>query len=399
MKKYLILSFIIITGLFISCEEDLRGPLVDDGIPPEPVTNVTVENVAGGAILTYTLPDDDDALYVVAEYELSSGKTASVKSTFFINKMLVEGFGDTSPKNIKLYAVDRGENRSTPVEVTINPLAPPVETIAESMLLIPDFGGMHLFWENETEAEVAVIVMTEDSTGNLYQIDVRYSSILEDDFAVRGFNTDLRKFYVLVRDRWDNFSDTVTVELEPLFEEKLDKNNFKFLKLPHDAPDAWQWTGPRMLDFNLNSGFHTPQGWTDSDPLPEYADPVHMFTLDLGVTAKLSRWKFWQRQGSWIYRHGNPRYFDVWGATDLNSSGTFEGWTKLIENGEVIKLSGLPAGQYTNEDAERAAAGEEFPFALDSEPVRYIRFVSTEGWSGSPYLHIMEVDFWGQIIE
>lgn len=399
MKKYKILSFFFLAVLFMACEEDIREPLLDDGIAPGPVSNVQVENLAGAAKLTYTLPSDNDALYILAEYTLNSGKLASVKSTVYKNSLTVEGFGDTDPKTIKLYAVDRGENRSEAVEVTINPLTPAVQSIGQEMILLPDFGGVHLFWQNETEAEVAVIVMTEDSLGNLQQVDVRYSSMLEDDFAIRGFNTDPREFVVLLRDRWDNFSDTIKVTIEPLFEEILDKNNFEFLKLPHDAPDAWGWVGPNMFNNSIGGGgFHTPQGWSDPEPLPEYGDNiVHMFTMDLGVTAKLSRWKFWQRQGSWAFRHGNPRIFDVWGAKELNPSGTFDGWVKLIENGEVIKPSGLPAGQLSNADQEQAAAGEEFPFPLDAEPVRYIRFVSKESWSGARFIHIMEVDFWGQV--
>lgn len=400
MKKYILLSFVIISALFMSCEEEFRGPLVDDGIPPKPVSNVAVENIPGGATLTYTLPDDEDALYVLAEYTLKSGAKASAKSTIYRNELTILGFGDTDAQNVTVYAVDRGENQSPPIEVTINPLEPPVQTINNSMILLPDFGGVHLFWDNETEAEIAVIVMTEDSTGNLYQVDLRYSGLLQDHFAVRGFGTELRKFYVLVRDRWDNFSDTTIVELNPLFEEKLNKDDFTFMKLPHDAPDAWSWVGPNLFNYNIGgSGFHTPQGWTDPDPLPEYENNIHMFTMDLGVTAKLSRFKFWQRQGTWIFRHGNPQYFEVWGATELNSSGSFDGWTKLIENGEVVKPSGLPPGQYSNDDAAQAAAGEEYPFPLDSEPVRYIRFVCENSFSGGQFIHIMEVDFWGQIAE
>ena len=52
MKKYILLSFVFISALFMSCEEEFRGPLVDDGIPPKPVSNVTVENIPGGATLT-----------------------------------------------------------------------------------------------------------------------------------------------------------------------------------------------------------------------------------------------------------------------------------------------------------------------------------------------------------
>ena len=398
MKQYLFISIIALSFLFNSCEEDIREPIASDGIKPGKVSNVEAINLPGGAELTYKMPSDKDLLYVMAEYELKNGKKGSVKSTIYNNSLRIIGLGDTDPHKINLYAVDRGELKSDPVEVIINPLPPPVKTIGSSLYILPDFGGAHLFWENESELEVAFIVMTKDSLGQLNQVDIKYSSFLTDDFAVRGFNTDSREFIVIVRDRWDNFSDTIKATLEPLFEELLDKNNFSFIQLPHDTPSAWGWVGPRMMDFNIGSGYHTAQGWADPDPLPTYGDKgPHICTFDLGVTAKLSRWKFWQRQGSWIFKHGNPRIFDVWGAKELNASGTFDGWVKLIENGEVIKPSGLPIGTNTNDDKEQAAAGEEFSFPLDAEAVRYIRFVSLESWSGARFMHIMEVDFWGQI--
>ncbi|TKG96636.1 DUF4959 domain-containing protein [Puteibacter caeruleilacunae] len=401
MKRLKLIPIILLSLFFAGCEEDGRNPLLTDTTNPGAVSNVQVENIPGGANLTYTLPSDNDLLYVLAEYTLSNGKQASTKSTLYKNKLSIEGFGDTNPYDISLYAVDRGENMSEPVKVTINPLEPPVRTISQTMRIIPDFGGAHFYWENDTEAEVAVIAMTEDTLGNLSQADVRYTNLLEDDLALRGYTTDPREFVVLLRDRWDNFSDTVKVTLEPLFEENLDKTKMSALRLPHDAPDAWGWTPAHLFDNNIGgTGYHTPQGWKDDDPLPEYDDLYpHILTIDLGVTAKLSRFKFWQRQDSWIYYHGNPRYFEVWGASELNSSGTFDGWTKLIKNGEVVKPSGLPTGQVSNTDKETASNGEEFSFPLQAEPVRYIRFVNLESWSGTTFMHMMEVDFWGQVME
>lgn len=396
--KIFILLFLTI-GVLCSCDEDEKRPLVKDSSPPGPVTNVEVENLPGGARISYTMPADKDVLYVEATFESVNGKLNNWKSSVFNNSIEVAGFPDTVIYTVALHAVDQSENRSPAVNVNIQPTTPPITLIAESIKINPDFGGIGISWVNDNQAEIAVIVEAENEVGELEQVDIRYSSQKKDNFAVRGFDTIPRLFSVFVRDRYDNLSDKKQVTIKPLFEQNLDKNVMNPLKLPHDAPDAWGWVISNLFNDNIGgAGFHTPQGWTDDNPTDEYPAPNrHFFTFDLGVIAQLSRFKFWQRQGTWLYYHGNPRYFEVWGAAELNQNGTFDGWTKLIENGEVPKPSGLPLGQVSNDDVELAGRGHEYIFPLDAPPVRYIRFVNLQNWSGSRFMHIMEMEFWGEI--
>ncbi|MBY5956736.1 DUF4959 domain-containing protein [Membranicola marinus] len=400
MKRIRTFIFIFLTiGLLNSCDEDEKRPLVEDSIPPGAVTNIEVENLPGGARISYTLPPDKDVLYVEASFTSADGKLNNWKSSVFNNSIEVAGFPDTVNYTVELRVVDQSENRSAAVNVDIQPLTPPITLIAESIKINPDFGGIGISWVNENQAEIAVIVEAENEVGELEQVDIRYSSQKEDNFAVRGFDTIPRNFAVFIRDRYDNLSTRIETTIKPLFEQNLDKNLFNPLKLPHDAPDAWGWVMTNLFNNNIGGGgFHTPQGWTDDNPTPEYPEPNrHFFTLDLGVTAQLSRFKFWQRQGSWLYYHGNPRYFDVWGASELTQDGTFDGWTKLISNGEVLKPSGLPLGQVSNDDVELGGRGHEYIFPLDAPKVRYIRFVNLQNWSGSRFMHIMEMDFWGEV--
>jgi hypothetical protein len=57
--------------------------------------------------------------------------------------MVVDGFGDTTAYEVKLYAVDKGENASAPVSVTVHPLRAPRKVGAgQSCFGIPDFGGL-----------------------------------------------------------------------------------------------------------------------------------------------------------------------------------------------------------------------------------------------------------------
>lgn len=398
MIRIFTLIFLTI-GFLSSCDEDEKRPLVDDTTPPGPVSNIEVDNLPGGARISYTLPSDNDVLYVEASFQNADGKINNWKSSVYNNSIEVAGFPDTVNYTVVVNAVDQSENKSEPVNVDIQPTTPPITLIAESIKINPDFGGIGISWVNDNQADIAVIVEAENEVGELEQVDIRYSSQKEDNFAVRGFDTIPRTFSVFVRDRYDNLSNKISTTLKPLFEQNLDKNLMNPLKLPHDAPDAWGWVMTNMFNDNIGgAGFHTPQGWTDDNPTDEYTDPNrHFFTFDLGVTAQLSRFKFWQRQGTWLYYHGNPRYFEVWGAAELNQDGSFDGWTKLIENGEVPKPSGLPLGQVSNDDVELGGRGHEYIFPLDAPPVRYIRFVNLQNWSGSRFLHIMEMDFWGEI--
>ena len=62
MKKFIILCLCAMITFF-SCQEDSIRPLVDgDNIGPDIVEDVLIENINGGANLTYNLPNDSDLL-------------------------------------------------------------------------------------------------------------------------------------------------------------------------------------------------------------------------------------------------------------------------------------------------------------------------------------------------
>src|SRR3546814_19856518 len=123
-----------------ACKDKNRlDPFENDGIPPEALTNVQVENLNGAAKISYTLPGDEDLLYVLAETEALRGKIQA-KSSLYSNNVLIEGFGETKAREVTLYAVDRGENRSEPVTVTINPLTTPIQILRNPADIKKDLG-------------------------------------------------------------------------------------------------------------------------------------------------------------------------------------------------------------------------------------------------------------------
>ncbi|MDO7171591.1 DUF4959 domain-containing protein [Mariniflexile sp. AS56] len=401
--KLFILSFCMATTIW-SCDEDTVRPLIiDDGMAPGSVISVTVENFPGGSKLSYNLPNDSDLLYVAAEFNRRENSEVSVvKSSVFSNSLIVEGFAEEKAYEVRLYSVDQSENRSEPVLVTINPEKAPIDYVCESMEAFPDFGGIHLFWENPFEGLVSIEISAIDEYGLPQLQDVFYTESLEGDFAVRGFDTSERDFIVIVKDRFGNVSKTKTYTLSPLFEALLERTNYQAIYQKHDTPDAYGWVLSRVIDGSIgkNNGFHSGPGWTDDlGELPEYlGQNVHMFTIDLGVNVKLSRIKWFDRT-DYEFRHGNPRLYDIWGTDTLNEEGTLEGWTLLTENGEVIKPSGDPGyGVKTAADIETSKQGWDAVANSSAPPVRFIRFVNKQNWLGSTFVHMSELEAYGQII-
>ena len=80
MKKLVFIIAIGAMAFMLGCEEDLKEPLFQDSDVPGPVTSPVVENLPGAAVITYGLPQDQDLLYVKAEYDLPSGVHVVTKS-------------------------------------------------------------------------------------------------------------------------------------------------------------------------------------------------------------------------------------------------------------------------------------------------------------------------------
>ncbi len=90
--RYFLLLAVVIVGI-IQCTDDVdRGiPTLKDDAPPSPVTGVQVKAIPGGAILSYTLPESDNLLYVMAEYTIGD-KLFEKKASFYSNNLIVQGF-------------------------------------------------------------------------------------------------------------------------------------------------------------------------------------------------------------------------------------------------------------------------------------------------------------------
>lgn len=377
---------------FTACSED-QGPqpLESNSNAPAEVTNVIIENLPGKAKLTYTLPSDEDLLYVVARYTLENGTPMAVKASYYSNSLLLEGFTGQSTSEVKIYAVNRSETESKPVVVTVAPLKAPIFDIFDSLVVQPDFGGIRITADNPTKEEIGILVMQKNIQGDWVPLSTSiYTSVDEIRKSLRGFEAVPQDFAIVVRDRWLNYTDTLEINIVPIYETMMPKSDFKGLKLANDAlstfpvTNFWdgqllEWWGSYFTDRTIDVG-------------------NHLVTFDIGKMTKLSRLKIWNFSepigGQRMYYYlGAMKKFRIWGSNTLNN-GDLSGWTLLGEY-EIKKPSGLPYGQENNDDLLAARDGADYEIALDKPAVRYLRIECTENWIGGKFMAISEVNVYG----
>ncbi|MEL7589241.1 MAG: DUF5000 domain-containing lipoprotein [Prolixibacteraceae bacterium] len=399
IQNFFLLSFLLLFIAF-GCEEDNHIPVNQEGALPSQVTDLAVESLPGAARISYKLPVDNNLLYVKARYEIRTGVPREIKSSFYANNLIVDGFGDTTEYKVKIVTVGRNALESEPVVVTVKPQKSPVYEVHESIVntVKETFGGIKFNIKNSTEADVRIYVTTLDSLGEWVDAETFYTSVAAGEFSVRGYDSISRPFGIYVKDRWDNTSDTFEDTYHPWFEQKLDKGKFSQVDLPTDQnkPHMTGRTMDKIWDEDYsNSDFVTTVGYG----IPQW------FTFDLGVKANLSRIVVFNRSSgaSYIYNAGSIKEWEIFGSMEPNSDGSWdESWTPMRNQPCVsFKPSGLPLGEYNNEDIQRQIDGEEFEFDAVDVPVRYLRWKTNAAWGGSSIGHInlVEITIYGSVIE
>jgi len=403
MKRIAIFSVLALAAAlsFCACEEESIGQYPIDSIPPGPVTDVTVKEVfGGGAVISFQIPEDPDLMGIIASYTLDTGKETEVMVSSYATELTVKGFAEPVEHTVTLRAIDKSRNISTPVVITVTPNRSPIYEVFETLTMYDDFGGMQVQWENPERQDVIVSVFKPIAEGSDMMEDVTnfYSSEKEGSGYVRGF-TEPQMFFVSVSDSYGNKTDMVSKYVNPLYEEEIESNKFWKKWNPSDIPYKQYsksypieklWDNITMENSSSSNFFHTPAG----------SDFPVRFTFDMQQVYKLSRMKVYHRGQQWVYKHGNPKVFSVYGSLSNNvKMDSADPETQWIFLGRFysVKPSGLPVGEYTPEDQARGGGGEEFNFPLQySTNVWYIRFDIEETWGGTEMIHISEIKMWGQ---
>jgi hypothetical protein len=397
MRYKIKLILVPVLLLFLACEEYTHSPITEADVKPSKVENVVITPIPGGFDITYDLPSNNDLLYVKAVYKLTNGEDADVKSSIFKNKIQILGFGDTNEKSISLYSVNRAELSSDPVVLNASPLTPPVFIIQNTLKITEDFAGAKFVWTNDSNTPISIELLAENEQGELAVVNTQYTEQTTGKVSIRGYEPKPTLFAAIIRDRYDNFSDTIYAEtpdklLTPLKETRLDKSLFVNQNLDNDTYwSAWGSNFYNLFDDDNDSFAHT-QG---DSPRPD------IMTIDLGVNVQLSRFTVYQRGSNtphFAYTHGNPKSYTVYGSKELPSQdGSIDNWI-LLRDCMSIKPSGLPLGQNTNEDMEHFYNGDEYTFEEQVE-IRYFRIYIHETWDGAGYTDFSEITFWGNINE
>lgn len=393
MKKYFIL-IMTCSMLYCSCsEENNRVPISDDPVVPGQVSNVQTEALPGAVKLTYNLPTSQNLSYIKAEC-LINGELRQVKASSNTNTLIIDGFADESDYTVNLYSVSRSERVSDPVTVQVKPLTPPFQEVFNNIRLIEDWGGVSAVFENPNEAELAITIIDMDENGFWSEGETFYTKMKQGSVAVRGFDAVEKTFGVYIRDRWNNSTDTLKVNLTPRFEKLLDKSKFRAMSFPNDAPllirnfvkleFMWDGEAPQSESGNcMATNYATSSTW-----------PQHV-TFDLGVEEGVFISRFNLSARPPYFGSHQMKRFEIWGSMDPDPDGSWESWTRLLE-GEVIKPSGLPVGELSDEDRQQCENGWDFSFPVENPPVRYIRIRCLEVFIPMYAFAISEVTFWGQ---
>lgn len=389
MKINLFLTLILLTILF-GCSEEKMEPVGGNTTPPGQISNITVESQPGQVELTYSLPKDQDLLYVKAVYTLNSGEIREIKASYYTNSMILDGFGDTLVHDVKIYTVNSSEIESEPMNIQVKSLENPIWEVFRSLEIKPDFSGVNIQASNPAKHSVAVEVMVKDSLGNWQRskgIETKSAKIEQTN---RGLDTIQYEFRVTVRDRFLNYTDTVYAEITPFYEVQADRTLFREMKLPGDAQQ--QHTGWLNMD-RIWDGNKDWEGFERFMTITHDLNP-QTITFDMGQTMKLNRMTLWNwANDKRFYYQGMLRIFEIWGSNNPNPDGSWDNWTLLGEF-ENIKPSGLPYGEYSSEDFEAGKLGFDFYFK-DAPKVRYIRLKSIKNWEGTTWLEIRELEFFG----
>ena len=140
MHKIALLLVFILTIFACSNNED------GDSIPPGIVSNITVVPTNGGGIINYSLPADDDILYVKAIYTNSQGEEVFKVASKYNTSLEVNGLNQSTPVNVKLYVIDLNENVSNVVEVNFTPLESFIFLVQESIDITPKTSCYTYYW-------------------------------------------------------------------------------------------------------------------------------------------------------------------------------------------------------------------------------------------------------------
>lgn len=426
MKKIFITATII-SALLVSCVRDKeKVPGIWNSNPVE-VNSVTPIN--GGAIIKYTVPNDGNLLYVMAEYE-RNGKIFTEKTSVYNNILSIEGFNLPPNTKVKaqIYKVNKQGERSMPTEVEFEPMEGLVSLARKSLKLQPGFGGIVANWDNKTNTELGIRLLEPDEIkGGLKTREMFFSTLGADKRSFRNFAPKPTNVAVTFEDKWGNTSDTIFYSTTPFFETLVPKPYADYRSnIPYDnISNLSGRTMSTLWDNIVNTASH---GWLTANGSSGLS-----ITIDLKQVVKLSRIIIHGYHLNSVYGQVNIQQFEAWGTdkidfaklsdrpywldslsvawgslsttpwfvnpTTVLPEKTFkDDWTYL--GWHAIPRYDLMVPPDNTAALNLAANGTEYEIPIDAKPVRYVRLFVRQVSNLMPpgvnnYFSMGEITFYG----
>ena len=413
--KYIVWIFLSVCLLGACTETDRSGDM------PVPIETYIVTPIHGGAIITYQIPTTHNILFVMVEYE-RNGKVFTERSSIYKNSITIEGFNTTDPVSATLYTVSRDDEiKSDPINVVFTPLESPISLTGKSTVIVDNFGGIVVSWENTSKIELGVRLMVMEE-GVMVDKDIYFSNTEYEKHPFRGFENIETTFALVFEDKWGNVSDTLYHTGIPYLETEVEKPWVDMRGfIPYDnVSNNGNYTFNKIWDGVLRIAGNT------CSYLSVSGQPGNSVTFDLKQVVKLSRMIFWM-----CWYDGNPvtnvfttcniTEFEMWGTKEIDNDKLADRsyWLhpfSAAQTGETLPEhtfmdDWVYLGRYEMERLDLLGAsvdvmefycggGWAFDIPIECDPVRYIRFFPLRTANGgSPpvnnYWWIAELSFFG----
>lgn len=391
MKKtiYILLAGFLAACLFSCMKQDdiYKEFVVPGGLKyPQKVDTLLVQS--GFNKLSISWPKTVDPSVVKARLFWNAGQDSlevDMTSVTDTARVVLEDLAEEN-YTFSIYTYDAQGNRSMPTEQTGMPYgekyltSKSLKEITSASMLTTTHAIINL---SPAVADLQYCEITYTSTSGeekTITVDAAAKSVQIPDFK-NGAPYKIRCIYKPARGvdeipgEWIEYSDALEKEVLD-----LPKQTWQYCGLPGDTPRYGGWGLDLYALWNNSAG--------DIWASPQWQYPRNTrFTIDLGYTVSLSELQIWHRLPYETYDGSGLRNFQVWGATNPSTDGSFDGWTLLGEF-QAPKPSGYQPdgspGPVTAEDADYWANHNVYKFVANDQvpdpeiPVRYFRMVLQE---------------------
>ena len=387
-----------------ACKEEGRYAAgLEHTNPPGKVSNVTSVPLYGGVRFYYTVPADENLLRVEAEYTGQDNRAHLFTASYFTDSLDVYGFSETTPHEVRLYAVNRAGQRSEPVAVSVTPLEPAYFRVAESIVVKSGFSSFFVDWQNELAQNVNVYVdFSYTQGGTSHSFTSAFSSNLPRE---RRFINDLSlspsepiSVKVRVEDIYGNMTPAIDKGQIRLLEDiKIPKDRW-VLPEPNDSiggvPMCFgngnegriRCVMDDIIDRDVNFNYLHTDSRGRTGRRADGNLPWNVI-IDLGDYYELSRIVTVQRHNdNWMnlsranyYLSPNVGIFRMYVWDDEK-----QGWSDMIAECKID----VPVGISQLEFVKKGEAGDMFYFYPDdpqyTKPTRWFRYEALKAF-GSNY--------------